>query len=184
MLELCREKNLTNDDLTLLRQLIYSENVNTNCTPKNSRETPLLLLCQNNRSDSLYPALQALLEWEGINVDAINRYGHSALTLLSSHHKKKNLVDCIKLLIKYGVNVNKGVRMIKDNSRRNALGFLVRNYKRENLPEIVFLLLNNGLKLNADTKKTISELEAKSPVYSKWFDKNLPIFQVSFYCLD
>ena len=166
---------MTKDEIALLSNLAARDSVNINCIKQSSRETPLMLLCRHNQSGSLYPALKELLKWKEIDLSLTNSRGHSALTLLCRYNGHTNLIDCLELLVKNGVNIKEKITVKK--STRNALDLLSLYYRGQNLMDIVLLLLKNGAELSAEAEH---ELRSLNPAHSEWFDQSLPMIRVSF----
>ena len=103
LVALCKKEILTEDDLSYFQELVTNKNVDINYKRKLS--PPLLLLCQWNRSESLYPALQMLLERDDLLIDATStNCGYDALMFLCKLYPYENLLECATLLIDRGIS--------------------------------------------------------------------------------
>ena len=137
----CSRKSLDQAALEHLQTLANDESVDINCTSPKTSNSPLLLLCRFNQSQSLYQAIKILLKRKDIDRQHKNKFGHNALSLVARYYSNEDIIDIIRLLvIKYPVSVTD----VKDKSKRNVLILLCQFYSGENLPELVELLLDNG----------------------------------------
>ena len=99
-LVLCSRMNPTNPmELHRFHQLAHFLD-NVNC-PDPQGMTPLLLLCRDNRNNSLHYCLQILLAQESVDIDAKDpKSGRNALHFISLVNSHRNdLTDIVKLLI-------------------------------------------------------------------------------------
>ena len=96
--------------------------------------TPLLLLCQHNKSESLYRCMEILLtspnteneNKSAVNVNHQNKNGFNALLYLCKSSQHEKLKEVIQLLIKHGIDLNQ-----TDTQRgMSALQLLCENYKQ------------------------------------------------------
>jgi hypothetical protein len=89
------------------QQLVADKRVNINFYSSKWNCTPILLLCRFNNSRSLYPCLKSLLARPDIKLGILHN-GKNSLMLLCRYYKiEKELLNCIRLLIKRGVDCNK-----------------------------------------------------------------------------
>ena len=120
-----------------LIQLIEDKTININYTNRNSPCTPLVLLCQFNRSSKLYSALQAFVKRKDLFINSISVEGFNALMFLCYNNPPSNLIDCAQLLINRGINVE-----AKDKNGESSLKFLCKKYRGNDLVNIALLLIN------------------------------------------
>lgn len=96
------------------------------------------MLCSRNQSDSLLPALQALLKRD---VDLEATYsGYNSLNLLLRFYRQENLFRCASLLIKRGVRVNE-----TDRDGQKPIFLLCRFYAGEDLIDVCRLLVSRNM---------------------------------------
>jgi len=147
-LNLCSRKRLNVEEATRLRILALDKNCNIKCTDLNGYP-PLLVLCKNNQSDSLYPSLKALLKRKDIDLVHTNDCGHrvSALTLLCRFYPLRDLIDCVRLLIRRGLSVD-----LKEKDGRNSLYLLCQFYPNDDLIDIGRLLIHNAVEFQSALK--------------------------------
>lgn len=143
-MQLCNRSHLNEADLVRMQELILDPAIDINHQEGRLGETPLLLICRANQSESLYSALCILLKNELIDLTAKNSYNQSALTLLCRFYRQNNLINCVKLLIKRKVSVD-------DESRdgRNAFMVLCEHFTADKLVDIGALLLSNMVDLRS-----------------------------------
>lgn len=134
---MCRKASLKKTELNRLIQLIKNTSVNINYKETKLSNSPIVLLCQYNRSESLYPALQALVKREDLSINSTSSRGYNALVFLCRFYPREDLIDCAQLLINRGINVEK---KIFDGT--NSLQFLCQNYRQRNLIDTALLLIN------------------------------------------
>ena len=125
------------EDTELLRfhQLVECADVNINAVIPGSLQTPLLSLCQNNKSPNLCFCLKTLLSRKEIDLELKDCFGHTALTLLCRHYHLDQLFDCIRLLIQSGIKIN-----TKNAKRQSALTILCEFYSGDQLVDLIRLL--------------------------------------------
>ena len=138
-MELCERESLKPHNLARLRVLVKDFNVSLNCCTPSTCDTPLMLLCRYNQSESLLPSIKALLEQKRIDLALRNSKGHNALTLICRYNQHHSLMDCIRLLVHYNIEVT-----VTDDYHRNALILLCEFYKGNDLFKCVQFLLNCG----------------------------------------
>ena len=117
------------------RQLVADRSVCVDCKTR-YQETPLLLLCTRNQSDSLLPALEALLKRKDVNLQATYS-SYNALNLLTrfyNHHP--NFIRCFSLLIRRGISACQ-----TDKDGQNPILLLSHLYSGEDLIDICRLLV-------------------------------------------
>ena len=114
---MCLRKNLNQTDLDKLEKLVADKSLNINATLKVS--PALLTLCQFNRSESLYSALQILLTRDDLDINAVSYNGFNALLFICRFYSADNLLDCAQLLIDRGIDTSK--REFKGSSALNIL---------------------------------------------------------------
>jgi len=138
----CSRKSLDQAALEHLQTLVDDKDVDINCKSPKTFNSPLLLLCRYNQSQSLYPAIKILLKRKDIHLQHKNIFGHNALSLVSRYYRRQeDMIDIVRLLVvKYRISVTDA----KDPSKRNSLILLCQFYSGENLQELVELLLDNG----------------------------------------
>lgn len=125
-----------------MRELASDKDVNINFQEGPDGLPPLLLLCRSNQSESLYTALAILLKNVNINLKVTNQIGHSALSLLCKHYPLEKLDDCVKLLIKHGIDVDS-----ENPQGRNAFMLLCECFKGSNIVAIGNTILAKMLNL-------------------------------------
>jgi hypothetical protein len=101
-MDLCSQKKLNRRQFDRLIELIQDRDVDITYTIK--YKTPLLLLCQWNRSEHLYSILQILLKRDDLDINATSLGGFNALMFLSRFYPGADLLDCAQLLIDRGIN--------------------------------------------------------------------------------
>jgi len=116
------------------RELVADPSVSADCKTRYG-ETPLVLLCSRNQSNSLLPALQALLRRDDVDLEATYS-GYNSLNLLLRFYRKENLIRCASLLIKQGIRVNE-----TDKDGQKPILILCRFYAGEDLIDICRLLV-------------------------------------------
>ena len=120
-------------------ELVSDETVSINYVQAYTLNTPLLLLCRYNHSDSLYPCLKAILQRPDLEVNAANKYREGALILLSRYCNHQMLIECVRILIEGGICVQ-----ATERNGKPALLLLCEFYLGDNLADIVRLLLDNS----------------------------------------
>jgi len=118
-------------------ELVADRELNINCAKSSS--TPILLLCRNNKSESLYPCLKSILAREDVDLKMTTSQGNNALMLLSRYYPLSNpLIDCIRLLVNHGFDINE-----KNKDKKPALFLLSQNPSTsKNLIDVARLLIN------------------------------------------
>lgn len=131
--------------------------MDVNCFAKCVGGTPLLLLCRNNQSDTLYFCLKSLLERKEVDLSQLTKkMGHNALTLLCRHYRNSDLIDCVRLLIKRGVDLT-----VKDRDKRNAMMLLCEFYSQRNLIDIARLMIYYQIDLFHSAEQSMSILQLR-----------------------
>lgn len=144
---LCSRPNLRKASVDRFGVLILDKNLNLNCTDESTGLTPLLLLCLNNQSDSLYEHVQLLLQSERVNAHATSRDRSNGLLLVCHHYGGKKLLEIVQLFLRQGIDVKHSSR-----SEMNALFALISNQKEVQDPRLfdtVKLLVDAGVDAGA-----------------------------------
>ena len=132
-----------------LGQLVADKELNINCRTKaTTGNTPLLELCRR-AMESLFPLLKIILANERVEVNFANRFGHTALLLACQYYHGRDLISCVSLLIKHGIDATAKCKM------GDALLVLCRNYRKKKdlkLFDIIRLLLKQGISLESVQK--------------------------------
>ena len=136
LLKLSSQVSLDKIQILRFRELVTDPSINVNCKTRYG-ETPLLLLCTRNQSDSLLPALQALLRRKDVNIEATYS-GYNALNLLIRFYNKENLFRCASLLIRRGIRVDDA-----DGDGLQPLPIACHFYAGHDLIDICRLLVRN-----------------------------------------
>ena len=102
---MCSQESLYAIKMSRFRQLIADAIVDINFKTGYG-ETPLLLLCSRNQSGSLLPALQALLRRREIDLQSTYSSYNALNLLIRFNYRHHNLIHCIRLLIKKGINAS------------------------------------------------------------------------------
>ena len=136
LLKLSSQESLDKIQILRFRELVTDPSINVNCKTRYG-ETPLLLLCTRNQSDSLLPALQALLRRKDVNIEATYS-GYNALNLLIRFYNKENLFRCASLLIRRGIRVDDA-----DGDGLQPLPIACHFYAGHDLIDICRLLVRN-----------------------------------------
>lgn len=147
LLKLCKRNSLNPIATARFHQLVANQAVDINMKEIKQSQTftPILLLCRNNRSQTLYPCLKAILKRQDIDLEfKDSKFGNNALTLLSRNYDHYNLINCIRLLINAGISVNS-----QDFKGRNSLILLSRYYSKDNLIDLFQLLIQHGIDVKA-----------------------------------
>ena len=147
---MCRQQCLSSAEMSRLLDLASDRNVELNSKYRSTTNTPILILCRYNHSDSLFPVLKQLLNFEDVDPNACNKFGHNALTYVLRYFSSKNTVDCVRLLLKRGVNVN--VQVKEKHYQWTAIEYLCQFYNGSNLIDIARLLLHYGANLDSAAK--------------------------------
>lgn len=144
LLKLCKRSSLNPIANSRFQQLVADKNVdvNTKECKRSQSFTPILLLCRNNRSLSLYPCLKAMLKRQDIDLHFKDtKFGNNAITLLCRNYDHYNLINCLRLLVNNsGININS-----QDLKGRSALVLLCRYYSKDNLIDLLSLLVQHGI---------------------------------------
>jgi len=165
------------------RELVTDPSINVDCKTRYG-ETPLLLLCTRNQSDSLLPALQALLSRKDVNIEATYS-GYNALNLVIRFYNKENLFRCASLLIRRGIRVvgSDGLQPLllvchfySGEDLIDVFRLLVRNMPKDNSAIILksaFILAERGLQQESEilenrVQQQPGELNEVSSFYSKF----------------
>ena len=75
-----------------------------------------------------------------MDVTAVTSSSHNALTILCQYYPNDNLLDCVRLLLRRGIDVRHCVKDTKKANGRNALYLLCENYIGKYLIDIVRIL--------------------------------------------
>ena len=120
-----------------LIQLIEDKTININYTNRNSPCTPLVLLCQFNRSSKLYSALKAFVKRKDLFINSTSVEGFTPLMFLCRFYPREDLIDCAQLLINRGIDVE-----AREKHGKNSLKVLCKKYRGKDLVNIALLLIN------------------------------------------
>ena len=140
-------EKLDNTNLKRLERLLNDPAVNVNFRVKQETNTPLLLICHRNKSDSLLPALKLLVKHPKIDLDVRDPEGYTPLMVLCRHSTYKNPVECVKLLIECRNNVEE-----VEKSGRTALMLLCQFRTDTNLGPVASLLVSHSKDLDKAMK--------------------------------
>jgi len=156
LLHLSSESSLREEQLTRFMELVADRELNINCAKSSS--TPILLLCRNNKSESLYPCLKSLLAREDVDLKLLYHGNDNVLMLLSRYYSLANpLIDCIRLLTNRGFDVNQ-----KNKDSKTALSLLSQNdFVSKNFIDIARLLINEQSDFTV-VRETVDELRKRS----------------------
>ena len=183
LLKLSSQRNLDATQMLRFREIVTDPSINVDCKTRYG-ETPLLLLCTRNQSDSLLPALQALLRRKDVNIEA-TYWGYNALNLLIRFYNKENLFRCASLLISRGIRVvdADGLQPLlivchfySGEDLIDVCRLLVRKMPKDNSSIILksaLILAERGLQQESEilekmTQRQPSELNEVSSFYSKF----------------
>ncbi len=89
----------------------------------------------------------------GVDVNTKDINEQNALHFLCQRNNNENLVDLVRLLVKYKVDVN-----AKDNHGQTALHLLCRYNQDKNVIDVVRLLVANGVDVNAKDDRGLPAL--------------------------
>jgi len=117
---LCGLKRLEGNNLTRFIQLVNDKGaVDVNCI-NDTGETPLMLLCERNQSDSLYNCVEILLrERPDIDINQTDEFGNNALIRLCYFSLSNKIMEMAELLIDNGIDLEQ-----TNKYGRNALMLL------------------------------------------------------------
>lgn len=140
MLHLSSQPSLSKEQVARFVELVADRELNINC--KKSSSTPILLLCRNNQSESLYPCLKSILARDDVDLKCLYHDNDNALMLLSRYYPLPYpLFDCIRLLVNHGLDIN---QKSKENSK-SALFLLLQNASiAKNFIDVARLLINEN----------------------------------------
>uniref|UniRef100_A0A6C0E9M8 Uncharacterized protein n=1 Tax=viral metagenome TaxID=1070528 RepID=A0A6C0E9M8_9ZZZZ len=117
--------------------------------PRFKTSPTLISKISKRLSNDLLITIKTLLENDkNINIDWTDSDGYTALIYSSRYSKKYNLLEIVKLLIKYGANVN----MSQNNYGWTSLMYASRNSNITSSLETVKLLIDSGAKLDMQNK--------------------------------
>lgn len=134
----------TSDSLRLLTilELLINHGVDVNAVASNSVRTPMIVLaCENFSGDILLACLHLMVK-AGADVNSRNKYGTSALLLVSKHEKER-VFDIVKFLIDSGADVN--MRLI---SGKTSLMMLCRRCISEEYLKAIDYLIEHAADVN------------------------------------
>ena len=126
--KLCHLKSLTKFQFDRLLQLAVDPEVDVTKKFEATTNTPLLMLCCYNNSESLLPVLKQLLNFQEVSaqLNLTNKYGFNAISFLCLYSSNKATIDCVRLLVNLGINVN---AKVKSTNGTSAIEFLCDKYK-------------------------------------------------------
>lgn len=136
--------------MSRLLELASDRNVELNSKYLSTTNTPILILCRYNHSDSLFPVLQQLLNFKDVDPNASNKFGHNALTYVLRFFSSERTIDCVRLLLKHGVKVD--VQVTEKGRPWTAIEFLCKFYNGSNLIDIARVLLQKNPDLDSASK--------------------------------
>ena len=145
---MCRCEKLDQTRFLLFRQLVEDKKeVNVSCTGKEKlTETPLYLLCKNNKSDGLFDCVEFLLQQRpNIQINQTTEDGFNALLWLCHWSESAKILEVIQLLIAKGIDINQTNRLYG----KNALMFMCERPERSGqIVEVTQLLIENKIDIN------------------------------------
>ena len=145
---LCASPSLDDEEVDRLRDLLRDVKlVDVNHTDLSGR-SPLMLLCQCNRSESFNRCFQILFESENyINAAIKNGEGVNALHLLCLCNSENVSVDVVQQLVSHGIDVNE-----VEVAGNNALHCLCANKSdSKDFVNVARYLINSGIDVQAET---------------------------------
>ena len=137
---LCYLEGFNETQADRFHQLIADQTLNINCVKIKSN--PLVLLCQNNRSARLYPALKAFLQRDDFKINSISPSGYNCLMFLCRFYSHPNLINCVQLLVDKGIDLEAR----ESKKQLSALQILCANYSGENLIDVALCLIHRTTK--------------------------------------
>lgn len=137
---LCSRSKHTAVNFNHIRELLMDRSVDINWIAKRHFDTPIVRLCRSNKSDSLFPLLEILLQRDDLNIDAIDCKGLNALMVLCHNYYGKDLIECCRLLINRGIQLD-----IKRGSPRNPTSILWENDRKSESRELWSVIKNRNL---------------------------------------
>ena len=158
--KLCHLKSLNKFQIDRLLQLAVDPEVDVTKKFEATTNTPLLMLCCYNNSESLLPVLKQLLNFQEVSaqLNLTNKYGLNAISFLCLYSSNKATIDCVRLLVNLGIDVNAKVKSSKDTS---AIELLCDRYEGGNLVDIARLMLYNKCDLD-DASRAVDFLKNRN----------------------
>lgn len=156
LLHLSSLSSLSEKQVARFVDLVADKDINVNCRRHSS--TPILLLCRNNKSESLYPCLKSILARDDVDLKLLYHDSDNALMLLTRYCPLLNpLIDCIRLLVNRGLDINQ-----KNKNNKTALFLLSQNTQiSKNLIDVARLLINENSNFKV-VRETVEELRKRS----------------------
>ena len=113
-----------------------------------------------NNSESLLPVLKQLLNFQEVlaQLNLTKKYGLNAISFLCLYSSNKATIDCVRLLVNLGINVN---AKVKSTNGTSAIEFLCDKYKGGNLVDIARLLLYHNCDLD-DASRAVDFLKNRN----------------------
>ena len=158
--KLCHLKSLTKFQFDRLLQLAVDPEVDLTKKCKGSANTALLTLVRYNNSESLLPVLKKLVEFEEVRgqINVTNKLGYNALLSTCRYFVQTSTINCVRLLVNLGINVN---AKVKSTNGTSAIEFLCDKYKGGNLVDIARLLLYHNCDLD-DASRAVDFLKNRN----------------------
>jgi len=128
---------LDDSKLEYLHQLIVDPTVKINHRIDSS--PPFLLLCQFNRSESLYSTLKVFLQRQDLDISCTSPSGYNALMFLCRFYPCERLLDCVQLLIDRGIHLE-----AREKGHKTAILLLCQYYSGKNLMDVILRFLYNS----------------------------------------
>ena len=157
---MCQKKSLTEIQVNRFLQLAVDPEVDLTKKCKGSANTALLTLVRYNNSESLLPVLKKLVEFEEVRgqINVTNKLGYNALLSTCRYFVQTSTINCVRLLVNLGINVN---AKVKSTNGTSAIEFLCDKYNGGNLVDIARLLLYNKCDLD-DASKAVDLLRNRN----------------------
>ena len=140
----CRQETLNELSLGRFQQLLAIAGegfIDVNCIGTWG-SSPLMLLCQNMKTDSLYDCVQDLLRRPDIKINQTDSGGMNALMYLCRYSRSDKIVQVAQLFIDKEINVNQ-----TDKDGKNALMRLMCRHSISSVKilQITVLLIEKGI---------------------------------------
>ena len=148
---MCSLEVLDEEEISRLQDLVLNvASVDINCTDLTG-QTPLMLICQYNQTESYKQCFDTIFKRDDINVLIQNGEGLNALQLLCLCNSENASIQVVKKLVESGINVN-NVEM----TGNNALHCLCSNtsvcvQRCDELIEVALFLIRCGIDVQAKT---------------------------------
>ncbi len=160
--------DLNNNQFERLTQILEEDSIGLVNIVDENGHSPLLLLCQNNQSASLFLLIKMLLTktkrnsqkkpfLTKIDVNYIDRKGFNALHYVCMNYHEDNLFEIINHLTRHGIDVNRTDYELN----RNALQLFFqhnKNNERGITLKIVRCMIKNGIDMKHKHKNGMTSL--------------------------